>query len=155
MLQPARQRPFLAAYCIVRRGGDILVMQRQNTGYADGQWSVPAGHVDESESATAAASRELAEETGLFVAPSNWRLGCAMHRYTPERLCMDLFFVAGPFSGDVVNREPEKCGTLEFRAFDDLPAPFLGYIGSAIRAIAAARWEKIVYLEEGWEAVSG
>ncbi len=35
------QRPFLAVYALILKGDDILVMLRQNTSYADGQWSIP------------------------------------------------------------------------------------------------------------------
>ncbi len=147
---PHRQRPFLAAYCVVISDGRLLVMRRQNTGYADGQWSIPAGHVDEGESAMAAASRELSEETGLIVAAGDWRLGCTMHRCTPDREGMELFLVATVFSGNLWNREPAKCAALAFRPLADLPRPFLGYIETAIRAIEVTLHGSPLYLEEGW-----
>ena len=52
-----RQRPFLAVYCLLENENGLLVMLRQNTGYADGYWSIPSGHVDEGESIREAASR--------------------------------------------------------------------------------------------------
>src|SRR5260363_254016 len=43
------QRPYLASYCLVRADDAILLQRRFNTGYLDGQWALPSGHVNEGE----------------------------------------------------------------------------------------------------------
>lgn len=143
------QRPFLAVYALIVRDNDILVMQRQNTGYADGNWSLPSGNVEGGESAFTAASREVLEETGLVVPVTRWRMGCVMHRFTPERHCMELFPVALEWSGTPENREPDKCGAIQFTPATALPHPFLGYVGEAI-ATSLANPSMTLYLERGW-----
>jgi ADP-ribose pyrophosphatase YjhB (NUDIX family) len=92
------QRPYLASYCIIRAGDTILVQRRFNTGYLDGHWALPSGHVDDGEDALAAASRELLEETSLIVKPEDWQFVCAMHRRT-DRAIIDLFFSTDRFVG--------------------------------------------------------
>ena len=69
-----------AAYVIVRRGDEVLLLLRADTGYMDGYWAVPAGHVERGESVLAAAVRELKEEVGIDVDPSDLQPVTAMHR---------------------------------------------------------------------------
>ena len=57
-----------AAYVALLRDGQVLLQQRQNTGYMDGHWSFSAaGHVERDESVTAAAVREVWEELGVSI----------------------------------------------------------------------------------------
>ena len=64
-LQPP-QRQRLAAYAVVRRGGDILLTRISGSGYGAGAWHLPGGGVDHGESPSQTIVREIAEETGLM-----------------------------------------------------------------------------------------
>ena len=65
MAQSARRPPdvIAAGAVVTRKGGDVLLVHRPK--YDD--WSFPKGKLDEGEHVTAAAVREVAEETGLDV----------------------------------------------------------------------------------------
>ena len=128
------QRPYLASYCLIRASDTVLLQRRFNTGYLDGHWALPSGHVIDGEDALAGASRELHEETGLIVAPDDWRFVCAMHRRT-DRTIIDLFFTTDRFSGTPRIREPAKCDGLAFFPIDALPQPLAGYIGIALDSL--------------------
>jgi ADP-ribose pyrophosphatase YjhB (NUDIX family) len=53
-----------AAYAVVRNGaGRVLLVRRLDDGY----WELPGGRVDIGESASAAAAREVAEETDVAI----------------------------------------------------------------------------------------
>ena len=69
-------QPYLAVYIIVRQQQRILLLQRKNTGFDDGKWSLPAGHVEEGESALTAAIREAEEEIGIVIPSSALNLVC-------------------------------------------------------------------------------
>jgi 8-oxo-dGTP diphosphatase len=127
-----KQRPYLAVYCIVRQEKRILLMKRANTGYGDGLLSLPAGHVDEGESTLIAASRELAEETGLQVHLTDWRLYCTMHRKTHDREIIDIFLETGKWSGTPVNNEPSKCSWIGFAAIEDVGGDLIPYVAVAL-----------------------
>lgn len=57
-------RPKLGALAVVLRGDAVLLVQRRNAPNA-GLWGFPGGHVERGETALAAATRELHEETGV------------------------------------------------------------------------------------------
>lgn len=143
------QRPYLASYCLIRADDTILVQRRFNTGYLDGYWALPSGHVVEGEDALAAASRGLLEETSLIVEPADWRFVCAMHRRT-DRTIIDLFFTADRFSGTPRICEPTKCDGLAFFQMNALPQPLAGYIGVAIDCLKGINSHHGSYHSEGW-----
>ena len=58
--------PELAVGAVVRRGDEILLVQR-GRGAAVGQWAIPGGRVEFGEGLKAALAREVREETGLDV----------------------------------------------------------------------------------------
>ena len=56
-------------HVVLERNGEVLMMRRAGTGFFDGLYSLPGGHVEPGESLRAAAVRELSEETGVRVRP--------------------------------------------------------------------------------------
>ncbi|WP_323636931.1 NUDIX domain-containing protein [Pectobacterium polaris] len=143
-----RERPYLAIYCIVRDGNHVLMLRRANTGYADGKWSFPAGHVDEGESLTAAASRELKEETGLNAPETSWVFHTMMHRRTADRRVIDVFMEAVNWQGQPVNTEPHKCSVLKFISLADPDIDLIDYIAPVFLSLAGDTTGS--YLEWGW-----
>jgi 8-oxo-dGTP pyrophosphatase MutT (NUDIX family) len=116
-----------AAYVIVRRGDEVLLLLRADTGYMDGYWAVPAGHVERGESVVAAAVRELKEEVGLDVDAADLVPVTAMHRTggngDPIDERVDFFFVTEKWSGEPRLMEPDKAAGLDWYPLDKLPEP--------------------------------
>jgi len=67
-------------YVIVRRRDQVLLLLRSGPGYKDGEWGPPSGKVEPGESYGDAAARELHEETGISVSPTDLRLLCVLDR---------------------------------------------------------------------------
>lgn len=67
-------------YLVFQRNNKILLLQRANTGYMDGWYSLPSGHIDGGEPAITAAVREAQEEVGLKLDPAHLNLVHMMHR---------------------------------------------------------------------------
>lgn len=67
-LPPARRGLIAVSYVIFRHADAVLLQQRRGTGFLDGYWgAAAAGHLENGESAVAAAIREAGEELGVLV----------------------------------------------------------------------------------------
>lgn len=71
----------IAAHVVLVRDGHILLLRRWNTGFSDGQYSLPTGHLEDNEEVIAAASREAREEVGIEIDPATSRVCGIMHRF--------------------------------------------------------------------------
>ena len=56
-----------ASYLVPIKDGKILLLRRLNTGYEDGKYSLPAGHVETGENFTQCVVREMKEEIGISI----------------------------------------------------------------------------------------
>lgn len=127
-----------AVYIILRRGDEVLLSQRMNTGYQDGKYSLIAGHLDGDELATEGMIREAREEAGIVLRPEQIKFAHVAHRLSrgsvgQERL--DLFFEAWDWEGEPTNMEPEKCGELKWVPIENLPTETLPLIKLVIGSV--------------------
>jgi 8-oxo-dGTP pyrophosphatase MutT (NUDIX family) len=138
-------------HLLLRSDGKVLLARRHNTGYEDGKWSVPAGHLDGGESVREAAVREAAEEIGVALAVADLRVDHVMHRRKADEERVDFFVTCTSWNGDVRNNEPDKCSELAWADPANLPDDTIAYVRSGIgRTIAG-----VTYSEFGWEPPRG
>ena len=104
---------------------------RQNTGWADGHWHVPAGHGEDGESATVTLVREAAEEIGLVIDPAEVRFVHLVHHWTGSAR-VAVFFEVTRFVGEPVNTEPHKCAEWRWFPLSARPTPMIGYAAQAL-----------------------
>jgi 8-oxo-dGTP diphosphatase len=127
------------------REGRILLLRRFRTGYMDGHYSVPAGHLDGGEKVREAAAREALEEVGLAVDPENISFAGVFHRSEDDER-VDFFVRVQEWAGEPVNAEPLKCDELRWVEMDELPENTIPYIR---KAIANFR-DGVLFEEFGW-----
>jgi ADP-ribose pyrophosphatase YjhB (NUDIX family) len=145
-----RFRAIPASYLVLVKDGKILMLRRFNTGYEDGKYSLPAGHVDEGENFTQCVAREAKEEVGVDVKLEDLKVVHVMHRKSSEGEIgnrIDVFFTAEKWSGEIKNMEPEKCDDLSWFDLNNLPENAIAYVRKAINCIK----DKVVYSELGWK----
>ncbi|OGF83349.1 hypothetical protein A3B18_02070 [Candidatus Giovannonibacteria bacterium RIFCSPLOWO2_01_FULL_46_13] len=118
-----RNKAVPASYLILEKEGKVLLGQRINTGYCDGYYDLPAGHVEAEELPLRALIREAMEEIGIEILPEDVQFVHVIYRpkhdETGERV--DFFFKALKYSGEPSIKEPNKCGDLQWFPYDDLP----------------------------------
>ena len=116
---------------ILRRSGQVLLLLRKNTGYEDGNFHLPAGHVMSYEDAITATIRETKEEIGITVFPNDMQFAGIVHRLA-DRPRTSFFFSTCKWYGMLTNCEPEKCGALVWYPIHDLPTNIVPFIRVAL-----------------------
>ncbi len=137
-----------AAYVVLRRDDQVLMLLRAGTGYRDGHWAVPAGHVEAGESVLEAAVREVAEEVGVAVRPADLRPLCAMHRthgnHLPIDERVDFFFESRRWSGEPYRAEPSKAADLGWFNLDKLPEPVVPHEQFVLERLVIGELQPVV-----------
>lgn len=136
-----------AVHLFLLRDGEVLLLRRANTGYEDGNYSVPAGHLDGGEEVTTAMIREATEEAAVRIDPADLAVVGVMHRRSDEER-VDFFLAAHRWSGEIANAEPHKCDELAWFPLDRLPANVIPYVRRALENYQRGVW----FDSFGWEA---
>ncbi|MFE9559037.1 NUDIX domain-containing protein [Streptomyces sp. NPDC006703] len=126
-MNPQPAQPVIDTHVILRDGDKLLFSQRGGP-YGYGRWHMPSGKLDQGESLSTGAARELREETGITVDPDHLEMVHVVHHRqsdTVERI--GFFYVATQWSGEPVNQEPEKCLGLEWFSVHELPEDIIEY----------------------------
>ncbi len=117
-----RYRSLVAVYAmVINEQNELLLLRRANTGYRDGYYDMPAGHLEDGESLRQAVLRELKEETGLEANEADVEFIELLHRFSTDRVYLDVFFRIRAWTGDARIQEPEKCDHLQWCPVDALP----------------------------------
>ncbi len=120
-----------AVYLILVKNNQVLLLRRFNTGWEDGKYSLPSGHLDGGETIKEAMVREAKEEIGVDITEENLDIVHVMHRNSNSEY-IDYFLVANAWDGNPTNTEPDKADTLDWFDVDNLPSNTLPYVKKAI-----------------------
>lgn len=121
-MEKSHYRSLVAVYAMVTNDrNEILLSRRANTGYRDGSYDMPAGHLEEGETLRQAAVRELKEETGLDADVDAMEFIEIMHRLADDRVYIDVYFRVRTWQGEASIQEPDKCDDLAWFPMNSLP----------------------------------
>jgi 8-oxo-dGTP diphosphatase len=134
----------VGVHVLLEQGGRILLMRRAGTGFFDGLFSLPGGHVEAGESLRQTAVRELAEETGVAVTPAALEYVGVVHRLSDTNR-IDFVLRAVSWRGEPHIREPHKCDAMQWVLRAALPSNTVPYVRAALAA-GTGPW----MLELGW-----
>jgi SAM-dependent methyltransferase len=138
---PRRHTEVVDVHLILRRGAEVLLARRTNTGYADGLLHAPSGHAEDGEDVREAMIREAREEIGLDLAPDDLRVALVMQHRGPEGQPRIGWFFEAEYGagGEPVNREPDKCSYLGWFSLDRLPDDMVAYCRAGLEGYRAGR----------------
>lgn len=130
-----------AVSVVFQRDDEIFLLRRCNTGWRDGEYTVPSGHVERGESPLRAAIREAQEETGVILLPSHLKLSVVIS-YPGEREMHDrigYFFIASKWQMEPINNEPQKCDAVSWFNIEALPEKTVPITRKGLAAIRAGK----------------
>ena len=145
-----RFKAIVAVHLFFIQDNQVLLLRRFNTGYQDGNYSVPAGHLDGNETAVAPAIREGQEEVGVELKPEDLECVHVMHRMSDEER-VDFFFVVKNWPNEPLNCEPDKCDELKWFPLDKLPKNVVPYVRAALQAVQRKEHFSLF----GWDTIQG
>lgn len=134
-----------AAYLILKKDNKILLAKRYNTGYMDGFYSLPAGHLDGNETYRASLVRETKEEIGITIKEDDLTFTHIGHQNSDKEY-VDIFFECTNWEGVPEIMEPDKCDELRWVDPRELPNNVIPYVKNVLENYM----KDVKYSEFGW-----
>lgn len=142
-----RYKLMSVVYLILIKDNKIFLIRRAHTGWNDGNYTLPGGHLDGGESVTQAMAREAREEAGIIIDPKDLSVVHVSHRTGNPYERIEFFMTADKYEGEPGNAEPEKCDDAQWFPLDQLPENMI----APVRAGIANHLAKIAFSEFGWD----
>lgn len=132
-------------YMILIEDGSILLLERGRGRY-DGYHSLPAGHIDEGETAHQTAIRECLEELGIEVDSESVTFAHLSHVKDAVGQRFIVSMRIGSWTGEPVNMEPDKHRSMGWFPLDQLPEDMISHARAAVENISNG----VMFDERGW-----
>ena len=115
----------ISVQLLLEEDNNILLMKRKNTGYEDGKYCLPGGHVEAHEEIRKALIREIKEEIGIDY--------------------VDFIFKTSHWTGSILNNESDKYDEIIWVSKNELPKNILSFIPEILKN------ENSIYLPYNWD----
>ena len=112
---------------------EVLLALRKNTGYRDGEYELPGGHVDTGEDLMQAMVREAKEELLIDIKEADLKIAHILHHYTGDRV--NFILTTSEYKGIPSIGEPDKCEKLEWFDINKLPTNITNKVKKSIEEI--------------------
>lgn len=124
----------ISVQLILENEDKILLMKRKNTGYEDGKYSLPGGHVEPNEEIRKALVREAQEEIGIHIDVQDVEFYKVINRkVNTEQEYVDFIFKANHWTGNVTNEEKDKCEEIIWVNKEEIPENTLNFIPQILK----------------------
>lgn len=136
----------ISVQLILEKENKILLLKRKNTGYEDGKYALPGGHVEANEEIRNALIREAKEEIGINLDIQDIQFFKVINRKVgPQQEYVDFIFKTNHWTGEITNEEKNKCEEIIWVNKEDIPDNTLSFIPQLLKN------DKSTYLPYNWE----
>jgi 8-oxo-dGTP diphosphatase len=130
----------IVVHTLLLRGQSVLLLRRAGTGYLDGWYALPGGHLQCGEAVLACAKRELQEETGIVVDSRRMRPAAVMPYRDNGEQGVNFIMRCDEFQGEPRLTEPDRFDAIGWWAWDALPTPVVSYLARALAMSRSGDW---------------
>ncbi len=126
----------MVVFVLLMKDEHVFLIRRAHTGYADGLYTLPGGHVHQGESLRDAAVREAKEEVGVDFQVEDLSYVHALYRPKGERAFLASCFVVSKWEGTARNAEPEAADAAAWFPLHALPEEgMLPYVSHLLEGV--------------------
>lgn len=126
-----------AVYVVLERDEKIFLLRRAHTGWNDGKWILPSGHVEKDESVKTAAVREVQEEAGVHVREEDLVF---LHTHYVHDVYTNFYFKTAVWEGEPSLNEPECSSEVGWFRKDALPEDTVRHVREMLSAVVRAEY---------------
>ena len=130
----------VVVHTLLRREGTILLLRRSHTGYLDGFFAAPGGHLQRGEGVVEAAVRECREEAGVYLDTHHLRPAVVMPYRSGGHQGVDFVLCCERWRGEARIAEPERFDRLVWASPDALPPNTVPYLALALQLAERGEW---------------
>lgn len=132
---------------ILQHNSQILLLLRKNAKFFSGYYGLMGGKIEEDESPRAALIREAYEEIGITITEKNLDFAhCLSFKNESNEKVLALVFKISAWQDEPVNKEPDKCASLTWFSYDNLPENVIPRHRLIIEEVRKSQ----MYSESGW-----
>ena len=140
MKDPARATFPLVVHTLLMEADRWFMLRRANSGYLDGTWTLPGGHVQAGEGVIEAARRECREESGVVVAATDLDLNAVMPYLAGDQQGVNFIARAVRWEGEPRLAEPARFDDCCWADPLDLPQPLAPFIPDLRDMLSSGEW---------------
>jgi 8-oxo-dGTP diphosphatase len=130
----------VVVHTLLLRGQTLLLLRRARTGYLDGWYALPGGHLQRGEGVVDCAIRELREETGVAVESAQLRPAAVLPYRSADQQGIDFIMMCTAFDGEPYLAEPDRFDDLGWWSVGALPAQTAPYIAPTLALARRGEW---------------
>lgn len=129
----------LVAHVFLRRSEQVLLVRRAGTGFNDGKYGLPGGHLEGYEVIQQAAIRECREEVGVELEPADLKMVGVSHYFSQTMEGIIFFLSASRWTGEPYARS--ECDEVLWTPLDALPEATTSFVRRAVaRHLQTGEW---------------
>ena len=135
----------ITALLMLRKGNKVLLLRRFNTGYEDGNYCFPGGHVEKGEPIYKAMIREAKEEIGIEIEEKHLNLIHVLNRKVKDNAYVDFIFECKEWQGEAKIMEKDKSDEVKWFDLNNVTDNIIPFMKEVFNE------PERLYIPYGWE----